>query len=101
METFIGFTIPGKNNHITVHLSPMMVHLCYQGLSDGRNNSCFSAGFQCEAEREADIVHVSTSPWLEKTTALKDDRSSETNAPGNQLIPQGLLQKIDKMDLKP
>lgn len=61
-RTFIGFTILGRNNHIAVHLSPMMVHLCYQGLSGRRNKLCFSGGVQCETEREADIVHVSTSP---------------------------------------
>lgn len=38
----------------------------------------FFWGLQCEAEREADVLHLSTSPWLEKTTAFQQHSSSGT-----------------------
>lgn len=62
----------------------------------------FFWGLQCEAEREADVLHLSTSPWLEKTTAFQQHSSSGTaHTSSTAAITVCMLQQCNYMDLTP
>lgn len=94
LQTFLGFTVPCRNNHIAVHLSPMMVHLFYKGLSDRRNNSYFSGGFSMKQKGRLTLsISAPAHGWRRQLLSSV----TEVREPIHQVCsaqPQRLLQKM-------